>query len=98
MNNIAVIIETDSVDQRSGVSSRTGQPYSIRSQPARLKSDLIAGPISITLGDNQPAYPVGDYLLDIERSLTINRFGSVQVGSLVIIPKPSKSAFMSAAK
>ncbi len=75
---IKVIIESEELNERSGTSARTGKPYRMREQQARLSSPLIAGPFRITLDDSQAAYSVGEYELDFERSLRFGSFSSLE--------------------
>lgn len=75
---LKVIFENSEASSRSGT-SRDGRPYTIRSQEARLVGELIAGPITVSLTDTQPPYPPGEYLLDLDKSVRIGQYGSLQI-------------------
>lgn len=69
-----VVIESEHVNERSG--NKNGRNWSMRTQDARLMGEYVAGRIELTLGDNQPAYAVGTYELDLERSIEIGNYGT----------------------
>lgn len=73
-----ITIETNIVKTRDGVASRTGKPYSMRTQAAFLRGDRVAGEIELLLANDQQAYQLGDYEIDLERSVTIGNFGSLR--------------------
>lgn len=91
-----ITIESNVVKTRDGVSSRTGKPYSMRTQTAFLRGDRVAGEIELLLGSDQAAYALGDYELDLERSITIGNFGSIRFNP-VLKPQTNKMAFAKSA-
>lgn len=68
------IHKTD-VDEFSGISNRTKQPFTIRKQEAWavLPGEPYPRLIKIPLGAQQAPYPVGKYELD-SRSFEVNKF------------------------
>lgn len=83
---LKIEVSTTVIDQKSGVSAKTGKPYSIREQEAwAFFSDRSGKPnphptkIKLTLDDEQTAaYPLGLYQLD-PSSLYADRFGQVAI-------------------
>ncbi|TWH76190.1 helix-destabilizing protein [Azomonas agilis] len=79
---MSIYIEIDSLEikSRSGVSARTGKPYTIREQRAYLHQSGQKYPtgFSISLEEDQSPYPVGRYDLD-DSSFFIGRFSDLQV-------------------
>jgi hypothetical protein len=87
-----VVVEKAEAVTRSGTSQRTGKPWTMRVQMARLKSDLLAGPLELTLGDDQPPYPAGIYALDLERSVRLNNYGVLEFGRYLVLDGPKQQA------
>lgn len=82
-----ILVESDQVETRSGVSARNNRPYSITTQAIRVMLDFIRGPARITLVDGQAPYPVGEYEIDLESSVRIAGFGELELSrNLVIKP------------
>lgn len=79
-----IIVESEIVSTRSGVSQRTNKPYTMREQKALLKGDRLAGEISLQLADDQSPYPVGEYDIDFERSVGLSRFGQLEIRAVVL--------------
>lgn len=73
-----ISFETTKVNVRSGISQRTGKPYTMRSQIALLKGSRVMGEVEIMLQDDQQPYTVGDYEIDLERSIYIGAFRSLR--------------------
>lgn len=90
MTGIIIEIANQEVQNRSGVSKRTGNSYSINEQTAFLHKPGQPYPdkIRITLGDNQPAYAPGNYDLHAD-SFFVDRFGSLAVKP-VLVPRPAE--------
>lgn len=63
-------------DNRSGL---------IRTQEAIAECPKFRQRIKIDLG-NANAYPVGEYLVDLEDSIVVNQFGDLKLGRLVLAP------------
>lgn len=94
---IKIEISKDTVETRSGISAKTGKPYSMREQEAYAHTVGRDGHpakypqrIKITLQDNQVAYPVGLYTVAPE-SFYVDRFDSLTLG-LVLRPLPVAAA------
>jgi len=73
-------IESQQIATRSGISSKTQKPYTIREQNALLFRDGEKYPerVKITLDDGTTPYPVGNYQLH-DLSYSVNRYGALQV-------------------
>lgn len=73
-------IESTETFSRSGVSSTSGRPYSIREQAALMfrKGEKYPERIKINLEEGAPAYAVGQYTLH-DSSFSPNRYGALQV-------------------
>jgi len=100
--SIKIEVSNETVEVRSGVSAKTGKPYSMREQEAYAHTVSRDGSaqkypqrIKITLGDQQPAYPVGIYTVAAE-SFFVDRFDSLSLG-LVLRPLPVAAAQSKAA-
>ena len=85
-----VVIENSTVSVRSG--STNGRDWTIRTQSARVVSDLWAGPIEIQLSDGQDPYSPGEYQLDLERSVRIGSFGRLEITRTLHLTAVSKTA------
>lgn len=79
-----------SIDSRSGVSKRTGNPYTMNEQYAYawLGGDYPEL-IKISLEDGQPAYPAGFYTVHLS-SFKVGEFNRLQINRLVLIPMEEK--------
>lgn len=73
-----VIIESPETQTRSGKSAN-GRDWSMITQSARLVGEYIAGPLELTLGNNQPPYPAGEYDLNLEKSIALTQYGQIQI-------------------
>lgn len=94
---IRISIDNPEVTTRSGVAKATGKPYTVREQEGwaymydkngRIESHPRA--IKINLRETEPAYAVGDYILQAQ-SLYVGKFGSLEVGSLVLVKAPAQA-------
>lgn len=95
--SIKIEVSSDTVITRSGISARTGKPYSMREQEGYAHTVGRDGQpskypqlIKITLGDNQSPYPAGLYTVSPE-SFYVDRFNALSLG-LVLRPLPVVSA------
>lgn len=82
---IKVEVTSTLVESKTGTSSRTGKSYSIREQECWLHTcDKEGRPrphperAVLPLDENQPAYPVGNYVV-CPSSLYVGRFGMVGI-------------------
>lgn len=91
MKGIILEIASQEVQNRSGVSKRTGNSYSINEQTAFLHKPGQPYPdkIKITLGDNQPPYALGNYSLHSD-SFFVDRFGALAVRP-ILIARPAET-------
>jgi hypothetical protein len=95
---IKIEISSASVDVKSGVSARTGKPYSIREQQGfAYIVDRDGNPqrypekIRINLRDDQPPYAVGNYAVDA-RSFYVDRFDNLALGLVLRSVAPVTAA------
>lgn len=88
LTNIRVEIKPsqETVDRRSGTSSKTGKEYSIIEQRAyvHLGADYPQQ-IKINLEEGQPPYRAGMYQLSLD-SLDVGSFDRLQVRRVKLIP------------
>jgi hypothetical protein len=78
----------------SGISQKTGKPFSIRNQEAyAFTVDDNGKPrpypelIKLSLDDNQLAYPVGFYTIQAQ-SLFVDKFQRLSIGRLSLVSVP----------
>lgn len=90
---IRIEIENSQILTRSGVSERTGKPYTIREQAALMFRDGERYPerIKVNLDDGMSAYQPGNYVLS-DASFSVSRFGALQVRPLLLSVKSQASA------
>lgn len=89
---IRIEVKTDAVNVKSGTSTRTGKPYSIREQEAWAhvlgrdgKPQPYPVSVVLPLGDDQPPYPPGQYTLD-PTCLYVDRFRSLTLSKARLMP------------
>lgn len=73
---IKVTVLSAEVQERSGsFEGRNGDSidYTTRKQKARIEAGGFAYPFDVRLEDGQRPYPAGDYLLDVEGMLQVNK-------------------------
>lgn len=85
-------ITDTNVNVRTGVSGKTGQNYSIREQYAYMHKPGLTYPerIKVMLGDNKPAYAIGNYDLHPD-SFFVDRFGGLACRP-VLVARPAETA------
>ncbi|WJI17477.1 G5P family DNA-binding protein [Pseudoxanthomonas winnipegensis] len=90
MNHI--IIKSATVEQRQ-IKRKDGTLVTFREQKGAIeKGEDFPTPFRFNLGDQQPPYPPGNYLLDVS-SLEVGDFDSLRVGRrLALIPMPQPKA------
>lgn len=95
---LRIEVKSDAVETRSGT-SKNGKPYSIRSQTAYAYTyEQNGNPkpfperISLNLEDNQQAYPVGNYALDLEKSIYVGDFGRLSLGRPILVSAKLQAA------
>ncbi|HEB5398756.1 single-stranded DNA-binding protein (plasmid) [Escherichia coli] len=73
-----------SVKERSGVSQKSGKPYTIREQEAYIDlGGVYPALFNFNLEDGQHPYPAGKYRVH-PASFKINNFGQVAVGRVLL--------------
>lgn len=77
---IRIEIESQAIQTRSGVSSKTGKPYTIREQSALLfrEGEKYPERIKLNLDDGVTPYAPGHYILH-DSSFSVNRYDGLQV-------------------
>ncbi|NAZ17939.1 DNA-binding protein [Glutamicibacter soli] len=90
---IVVEIENAQILTRSGVSERTGKPYTIREQQALMfrEGERYPERIKVTLDEGMSAYQPGRYTLS-DASFSVSRFGAMQVRPLLLRIASEKAA------
>jgi len=98
--SIKVTVLKSEIDERGGsFKSDKGEDvaYKTRKQKARLETDGFAYPFDVRLQDGQPGYPQGDYELDIESMLQVNK-GVASLSKFTVLRQPSKAVPRTAAQ
>jgi hypothetical protein len=62
--------------------------YSTRKQPARLEIGGFAYPYDVRLEDGQKPFPAGDYVLDLDAMLAVNK-GVATISKFAVL-RPAK--------
>ena len=90
---LRIEIESTITNSRSGVSQRTGKPYTMVSQQALAYTDSSKHPdkIVIDLMDGERAHPVGNYILGDE-SFEPDKYKKLQLRRLVLVPIQLKAS------
>lgn len=90
---LRVVVESEEVNEKSGISPRTQKPYRIREQGAYVylvdasgKEKRFPTHVRLNLEDDQAPYKVGEYHLSLS-SLYVGRFDALQVGRVDLVPK-----------
>lgn len=79
MLNLKVKVLDTAISTRNGVAKASGKPYSIKTQDnvfVEMAGEVRKMPL--TLHENESAYAPGQYNLDIEPHLTLNRFDALE--------------------
>lgn len=99
---IKIEIESAEVKTKSGIAAKTGKPYSMREQNGWAylmgrDGKPLRHPVQfcLTLRDDQPPYPPGNYTLS-SASLYTNKFDQFEV-SPVLVPVAAAAAVKAAA-
>ncbi len=80
-----ILIRTATVTPRT-VRRKDGTQMVFREQAAAIQKDGedFPSPFRLTLDDQQPPYPAGDYVVDAS-SFTVGEFGDLKVGRRVVL-------------
>lgn len=74
--------------EKSGTSTKSGKPYSIRTQEAwAVFASGEVRKVKLPLNREQAAYPPGVYDLDLDNSLALNGYGEFQIGRVQLAPR-----------
>lgn len=84
---LRIEIESTLTNSRSGVSQRTGQPYTMVSQNALAYQQGSKHPdkIVIDLMDGERAHPVGNYAI-ADESFEPDKYKKLQLRRMVLVP------------
>lgn len=83
-----IVIKSDAVNVRNGT-GRNSKPYSIREQQAALDNGGdFPHPFVLNLEDKQPAYPPGEYTLDMS-SIYVGDYNKLALGRVKLVPMQS---------
>ena len=76
----------------SGVSKKTGRPYSMRKQNVHVTLPGERFPVRVEIGveDNEAGYTPGDYMLSPE-SFFLGEHNSLRLGRIKLAPMPAKA-------
>lgn len=95
---IKIEIESAEVKTKSGVSARTGKPYSMREQKGYAytvdqsgKPNKYPNTLVLTLRDEQPPYQPGLYTL-AAASLYTNKFDQLEISPVLMPFAPASAA------
>lgn len=92
--SIKVTVLSAHVEEREGTFEGRGGDqinYTTRKQKAKLEAGGFAYPFDVRLEQGQKAYPVGDYLLDMDSMISVNR-GSLNLNKYTaLLPAPAKA-------
>jgi len=92
--SIKVTVLKAEIEERGGTfEGNKGEQisYTTRKQKARLETDGFAYPFDVRLQDGQPGYPQGDYELDIESMLQVNK-GVASLSKFTVLRMLPKAA------
>lgn len=97
---LKVEITSTAVDQRSGTSKKTGQPWEIRTQEAYIHKQGQPYPekVVLTLQDNQLAHQIGVYTLDLNQCFKVGDYGRIALDDRNFVLKPYVKQQQSTAK
>jgi len=83
---LRVTINEVRVDEKAGISAKTGKPYSIRTQEVQLETARFRVPARITLGDRpspQEPYAPGVYEIKAEDAISVGRYGDLELARVI---------------
>lgn len=87
MLNVEVKPRQEALNTRSGTSAKTGKEYIMHEQACYvdLGGDYPVE-IKINIPDGQPAYPAGDYIIDLS-SFRVDGYGRLMVDRVKLLPQ-----------
>lgn len=92
--SIKVTVLKFEIDERGGnFKNDKGEnvAYTTRKQKAKLETGGFAYPFDVRLDSGQPGYPEGDYELDVESMLQVNK-GVATLSKFTVLRQLPKSA------
>lgn len=93
--SIRVFVESAETDEFKGTSARTGKDFCFFKQKAHVFLHGSRFPERIELTHNSPSDSLrpGDYTLDVEQALSVDRYGGLAIDSrkLVFVPAAPKA-------
>ena len=92
--SIKVTVLKSEIDERGGsFKNDKGEDvaYSTRKQKGKLETDGFAYPFDVRLQDGQPGYPQGEYELDVESMLQVNK-GVASLSKYTVLRQLPKAA------
>lgn len=92
--SIKVTVLKSEIDERGGsFKNDKGEDvaYSTRKQKGKLETDGFAYPFDVRLQDGQPGYPQGEYELDVESMLQVNK-GVATLSKYTVLRQLPKAA------
>ncbi|EZP47888.1 Helix-destabilizing protein [Stenotrophomonas sp. RIT309] len=98
--SIKVTVLKSEIDERGGsFKNDKGEDvaYSTRKQKGKLETDGFAYPFDVRLQDGQPGYPQGEYELDVESMLQVNK-GVATLSKYTVLRQLPKAAPRAAAQ
>ncbi|SIQ24686.1 single-stranded DNA-binding protein [Marinobacterium stanieri] len=94
--SIRVYVESSATEQVSGTSSKSGKNYCFYKQPvhAFIGTSKFPEKIEISHDSADRALRPGEYTLDVEAALSVDRFGGLGIDArkLVFVPAAPKAA------
>lgn len=93
-NEIKVTVLNAIVDERGGTfkdDEGKDREYTTRKQKAKLESGGFAYPYDVRLDKGQPAYPEGEYVLDVTSMAQVNK-GVLSLSKFTVLIPVQKSA------
>lgn len=100
--SIRVFVESPNCEKFEGVSQRTGKSFCFHKQQVHVFLNGSRFPEKIELAHDNPANALrpGEYSLDVEKALSVGRFGDLGIDSrkLEFVPAEPKSAAVAQAK
>lgn len=99
MSAIKVTVLSVDVDERGGTfkdDEGKDREYTTRKQKAKLEAGGFAYPLDVRLDKGQPAYQPGEYELDVEAMVSVNK-GAINYSKFHVLRPLNKSATRAAA-
>jgi len=92
--SIKVTVRKHEIDERGGsFKNDAGEnvEYTTRKQKGKLETGGFAYPFDVRLDKGQPGYPEGEYELDVESMIQVNK-GVATLSKFTVLRQPQKAA------